>query len=41
MKLKEKLKQKKKVILEIASKYGTKHIRVFGSIARVDERSTS
>ncbi len=41
MKLKEKLRIKRKKILEIASKYGAKDVRVFGSVARGDEKPGS
>ncbi len=40
-KLLEELKQKRAEIYEIASKYGVSNIRVFGSVARGEEKKNS
>ena len=41
MKTLELLKQNRKKIYEIAEKYGVSHIRVFGSVARGEEKKGS
>lgn len=41
MSLHSKLKEKRAEILQIAAKYGASNIRVFGSVARGDEKEES
>ncbi len=41
MKLSETIKVKRPEILRIASKYGARNVRVFGSVARGDENAAS
>lgn len=41
MKLNEKIQENRKEILSLAQKYGARNVRIFGSVARGEEREDS
>ncbi len=41
MTLKEKVQARREAVLEIAARYGVSNVRIFGSLARGDERERS